>query len=434
MNQWKQRLRAVVDQNGGPDRTSLHREEPEPTFVDKIENQTVPAGRDVVFSCRVTRLGSYKVAWIHAKQAAILTVKSHVITRNPRISVTHGETHLAWHLHITDVQPSDAGGYMCQINTLPPKSITAFLHVVVPPEIVDTETSKDLIVRENSNVSLTCKASGSPPPSVYWERQDGAHITLNRTHSVLRFDGEVVNLVKVDRKDMGVYLCKAQNGVPPIRTKRVKVNVDFPPYLWIQHQLVGAPLHATVTLECQTEAHPDSINSWTREDGNMITADRRDAKYTIDVITTGQNSYQKRMQLTIHDLQKTDFGTYHCLANNSAGDTQGSITLEEKPSPLTTESPKATSPDVKGVWGTDEETNDIYHVQDRDKPHENGGKRMGEEDDIHRQTFQRKRKKTHKTQTDYLNSTDRAGSVESGNVMKLLLPVLVVSSSGILLS
>ena len=43
---------------------------------------------------------------------------------------------------------------------------------------------------------------------------------------MLRFDGEVLNLVKVNRKDMGIYICKAQNGVPPIRTKRVKVNVD----------------------------------------------------------------------------------------------------------------------------------------------------------------------------------------------------------------
>lgn len=38
----------------------------------------------------------------------------------------------------------------------------------------------------------------------------------------------------------------------------------------IPHQLVGVPLTYNVTLECFTEAHPTSLNYWTREDGNMI--------------------------------------------------------------------------------------------------------------------------------------------------------------------
>lgn len=38
----------------------------------------------------------------------------------------------------------------------------------------------------------------------------------------------------------------------------------------IPHQLVGVPLNYNVTLECFTEAHPTSLNYWTREDGNMI--------------------------------------------------------------------------------------------------------------------------------------------------------------------
>lgn len=40
--------------------------------------------------------------------------------------------------------------------------------------------------------------------------------------------------------------------------------------LWIPHQLVGAPIGFNVTLECFTEAHPNSLNYWTREDGQMI--------------------------------------------------------------------------------------------------------------------------------------------------------------------
>lgn len=38
----------------------------------------------------------------------------------------------------------------------------------------------------------------------------------------------------------------------------------------IPHQLVGVPLGFNITLECFTEAHPTSLNYWTREDGHMI--------------------------------------------------------------------------------------------------------------------------------------------------------------------
>lgn len=38
----------------------------------------------------------------------------------------------------------------------------------------------------------------------------------------------------------------------------------------IPHQLEGAYLGQEVTLECQTEAYPKSINYWTTERGDMI--------------------------------------------------------------------------------------------------------------------------------------------------------------------
>ncbi|KAJ6649213.1 hypothetical protein Bhyg_04447 [Pseudolycoriella hygida] len=55
----------------------------DPEFTDIIENITVAQGRNVKFGCSVKNLGSYKVAWMHFEQSAILTVHNHVITRNP---------------------------------------------------------------------------------------------------------------------------------------------------------------------------------------------------------------------------------------------------------------------------------------------------------------------------------------------------------------
>lgn len=59
----------------------------------------------------------------------ILTIHSHVITKNHRIGVTHTE-HRTWYLHIRDVRETDRGWYMCQINTDPMKSQVGYLDVV----------------------------------------------------------------------------------------------------------------------------------------------------------------------------------------------------------------------------------------------------------------------------------------------------------------
>ena len=57
---------------------------------------------------------TFQVAWMHFEQSAILTVHNHVITRNPRISVTHDkhDKHRTWYLHIHNVHEEDKGRYM----------------------------------------------------------------------------------------------------------------------------------------------------------------------------------------------------------------------------------------------------------------------------------------------------------------------------------
>ena len=40
--------------------------------------------------------------------------------------------------------------------------------------------------------------------------------------------------------------------------------------IWIQNQLVGAHEGQQMTLECNSEAYPKSINYWTREKGDII--------------------------------------------------------------------------------------------------------------------------------------------------------------------
>ena len=64
-----------------------------------------------------------------------MSFNEHVITKNPRINVSIPEEN-KWTLRISDIRRSDAGFYMCQINTDPMMSQLAYLEVVEPPTIL----------------------------------------------------------------------------------------------------------------------------------------------------------------------------------------------------------------------------------------------------------------------------------------------------------
>ncbi|KAH9376781.1 hypothetical protein HPB48_017877 [Haemaphysalis longicornis] len=68
-------------------------------------------------------------AWIKVEDKGILSIHQQVISRNYRISLsTSDNRHFV--LHIRNVQESDRGGYMCQINTSPMMSQVGYLDVL----------------------------------------------------------------------------------------------------------------------------------------------------------------------------------------------------------------------------------------------------------------------------------------------------------------
>lgn len=69
---------------------------------------------------------TFQVAWIKSDSKAILGIHTHMVSLNPRLSVTHNG-HNTWKLHISHVQLNDSGSYMCQVNTDPMKSLVSKL-------------------------------------------------------------------------------------------------------------------------------------------------------------------------------------------------------------------------------------------------------------------------------------------------------------------
>ncbi|OAD57164.1 hypothetical protein WN48_02545 [Eufriesea mexicana] len=104
------------------------------TSVLRVETTFSNLGHPALSAICICEMRSAKaelqIAWMLFDTSTILAVQHHVITKNPRISVSH-DKHRTWYLHIKNVREEDKGKYMCQINTITSKTQYGYLHVVV---------------------------------------------------------------------------------------------------------------------------------------------------------------------------------------------------------------------------------------------------------------------------------------------------------------
>ncbi|KAG7198238.1 hypothetical protein KM043_005642 [Ampulex compressa] len=298
----------------------------EPEFLAPLENHTVIQGHDVSFTCVINHLQRYKMVWIKSSDRALLALLTNKIVDNPRMSFTHNG-HNTWKLHVTNVQLNDSGTYMCQLNTYPMRSLTGYMKVLVPPDILDGDASSDLLTtREHKTLCLRCRATGTPTPTVVWRREDGRDIPGSGFHfvDVKTYEREELCLFDILRQHMGSYLCVASNGVPPAISKRYFVNVHFKPLIEVSKQVVKARANSDVVLQCYIESSPKALNVWYRDDGVKILPDE---KYVISEAAVKDYAYQQN--LTIRRLDKSDFGNYTCSAENAFGKANETIRLLE---------------------------------------------------------------------------------------------------------
>ncbi|UYV78495.1 LSAMP [Cordylochernes scorpioides] len=123
-----------------------------------------------------------------------------------------------------------------------PRRVAACIAVRVPPDIIDSESSTDVLVREGSNVTLSCRAKGVPSPVITWKREDGQPIAFgnwqnNKGHDMV-YSGDDLAIVKISRLHMGAYLCIASNEVQPSVSRRIllQVHCKYSTYL-IKHTI-----------------------------------------------------------------------------------------------------------------------------------------------------------------------------------------------------
>lgn len=114
----------------------------------------VKSGEDALLTCVVLGAGGRPVLWKRARDLKVLTAGGVRVTRDERVQVLHDDSDEpirgpgitkggdVWALVIRSVKPSDAGLYMCELNTEPPvrsfHKLTVISRGLTPPENQNT--------------------------------------------------------------------------------------------------------------------------------------------------------------------------------------------------------------------------------------------------------------------------------------------------------
>ncbi|KAB1254911.1 Roundabout-like protein 4, partial [Camelus dromedarius] len=184
-----------------------------------------------------------------------------------------------------------------------------------PPQIL--VHPEDQLLQGPGPARMNCQASGQPPPTIRW-LLNGQPLSMvpPDVHHLLP-DGTLLLLRPPPRghahddqalsTDLGVYTCEASNrlGTAVSRGARLSVAVlreDFQ----IQPRDIVATVGEQMVLECGPPwGHPEPTVSWWK-DGKPL------------ALQPGRHSVS-RGSLLMARAEKSDTGTYMCVATNSAG-------------------------------------------------------------------------------------------------------------------
>ncbi|ROL43461.1 Hemicentin-1, partial [Anabarilius grahami] len=219
-------------------------------------------------------------------------------------------------LEITAADLSHSGRYSCVAKNV---AGTAHRHVQLtvhePPVIQSHPSTLDVIL--NNHVTLPCRATGSPRPTITWQKEGINIFTTGSGFTVLPNGGLQISKARVE--DSGTYMCVAQNPAGTALGK-TKLRVQVPPVITSDIRVYTVALDASVTLQCHSEGFPTPSITWYK-DGQPLSESVRQR-----VLSTGA--------LQIAFAQPGDTGRYTCTAANVAGTTslEMSLTVHIPPS------------------------------------------------------------------------------------------------------
>ncbi|KAL5004685.1 hypothetical protein ScPMuIL_018141 [Solemya velum] len=305
----------------------------DPIFDDTPLNLTVTAGKTAVLPCTVENLGQHKMTWMHPKRVLISMDDRRVID-DTRMSIERPFVR-DWNLHIRHIRYNDSGEYRCTINTYPVQVKRIKLSVQVSPRIVHELSTGNIKVAEGHTVRLVCNSTGIPEPTVRWSRR----VEDSKEKLKIGTEGEILLIHNISRHCDGSYECVADNHVPPAVTRRMKVEVQFPPEIRLRNKKLWQFQGKETILECIITASPQALTSW-RHKREVLKPGG--SKYRIEIYKESRHTVIHSVSLPA--LEEGDFGDYTCEASNALGKDSKTMKLcESLPTTPKTVAPPTTT-------------------------------------------------------------------------------------------
>uniref|UniRef100_A0A3B5LKZ5 Hemicentin 1 n=1 Tax=Xiphophorus couchianus TaxID=32473 RepID=A0A3B5LKZ5_9TELE len=267
-----------------------------PSIADEPTDIVVTRLSPVVIACTATGVPAPAVHW--SKGGVKLLNKG------------EGYNILPSQVHIPAAQLSHAGRYTCMAKNIAGSTHRHVQLTVQLPVIQSHPSTLDVIY--NSTITLPCRATGSPRPSITWQKE-GINIPATGGYTILP-DGSL-QISKASLADSGTFICVAQNPAGTALGK-TKLRVQTP-VIRSETQELLALLDSSVTLHCEAAGSPPPSITW-HKDGQLLS-------------DSGHQRLLSSGSLQIAFVQQSDAGRYTCTAANPAGTDSLDMTLTVQP-------------------------------------------------------------------------------------------------------
>ncbi|XP_056907095.1 neuronal cell adhesion molecule-like isoform X9 [Takifugu flavidus] len=286
--------------------TKAPAEERKPAFLipsGSSSSMTVLRGQVLEMECIAEGLPTPEISW--TKVSGDLPAK--------RTSFLHYQKTL----RIVDVSESDAGDYRCVArNQLGSVQQTIRVMVKAAPYWI-SGPSKNLVLAPGESGVLTCRASGTPKPSISWA-MNGISIENAPADPSRKVEDDTIIFADVQSGSSAVYQCNVSNDYGYLLSNAfVNVLSEPPRVLTPANKVYQVIKNQRALIDCASFGSPVPQITWFKES--------RSSTMDSQAYITHTNG-----TLEMRTAQAHNSGKYTCVARNSLGIYENHVYLQVK--------------------------------------------------------------------------------------------------------
>ena len=152
------------------------------------------------------------------------------------------------------------------------------------------------MAEEKQNVTISCSATGQPPPSITWSKAVG-NLPMDRNEVIQG----ALTIYQVTREGGGTYICKAENILGSVTDTVVLMIFSTLRFKVRPLQELTPVIDSTLPLHCVAESDLRPVISWSK-DGSILPVGSR---------------VLRNNTLVLNNIKKSHRGSYTCRATNA---------------------------------------------------------------------------------------------------------------------